>query len=132
MEIVITDGGRSSAGYKGEVGDCVVRSVAIASDRPYKDTYKIFQSYMKGYGSPRNGVPKKIAKKVIEDLGGRWTSTMKIGSGCRTHLVSDELPFGKLVVVCSKHYTAVIDGVIHDNHDPSRGGTRCVYGYWKF
>jgi hypothetical protein len=24
----------------------------------------------------------------------------------------------------------VIDGVIHDTFDPSRGGTRCVYGYW--
>ena len=25
----------------------------------------------------------------------------------------------------------VIDGVIHDNHNPSRGGTRCVYGYYQ-
>jgi hypothetical protein len=25
----------------------------------------------------------------------------------------------------------VIDGVIHDTHDCSRGGTRCVYGYWR-
>jgi hypothetical protein len=30
----------------------------------------------------------------------------------------------------SKHYCAVIDGVIHDTSDPSRDGTRCVYGYW--
>lgn len=22
------------------------------------------------------------------------------------------------------------DGVIRDTHDPSRDGTRCVYGYW--
>jgi len=34
------------------------------------------------------------------------------------------------VVACSKHYTAVIDGVIHDTHDPSRDGTRAVYGYY--
>ena len=38
---------------------------------------------------------------------------------------------GKLVVNVSKHSTAVIDGVIHDNHDPSRAGTRCVYGYFR-
>ena len=25
----------------------------------------------------------------------------------------------------------MIDGVIHDTYDPTRGGTRCVYGYWK-
>jgi hypothetical protein len=27
---------------------------------------------------------------------------------------------------------AVIDGVIHDTFNPSRGGSRCVYGYWVF
>ena len=31
----------------------------------------------------------------------------------------------------SKHITAVVDGVIHDTFDPSRDGTRCVYGYWQ-
>jgi hypothetical protein len=25
----------------------------------------------------------------------------------------------------------VIDGVVHDTHDPRRGGTRCVYGYYQ-
>jgi len=25
----------------------------------------------------------------------------------------------------------VIDGVIFDTHDPSRRGTRCVYGIWR-
>lgn len=27
---------------------------------------------------------------------------------------------------------AVVDGVIFDTHDPSRDGTRCVYGYFKW
>jgi len=26
----------------------------------------------------------------------------------------------------------VIDGVLHDTHDCSRDGTRCVYGYWLY
>jgi hypothetical protein len=30
----------------------------------------------------------------------------------------------------SKHLSAVIDGVIQDTHNPSRGGSRCVYGYY--
>ena len=30
----------------------------------------------------------------------------------------------------SKHITAVVNGVIHDTYDPSRGGSRCVYGVW--
>jgi hypothetical protein len=56
---------------------------------------------------------------------------MRIGQGCTTHLRRSELPTtGRLIVSVSKHITAVIDGVIHDTHDPSRRGTRCVYGYW--
>jgi hypothetical protein len=38
---------------------------------------------------------------------------------------------GRLVVAVSKHYTAVIDGVIHDTHNPQREGKRCVYGYFS-
>jgi hypothetical protein len=35
----------------------------------------------------------------------------------------------------SKHYAAVIDGVLYDTHDYdthdcAREGMRCVYGYW--
>ena len=44
---------------------------------------------------------------------------------------AEELPPGKLVVRMSGHYAAVIDSVLIDNHDSTRGGTRCVYGYWK-
>ena len=54
------------------------------------------------------------------------------GSGCRVHLRPGELPKGRLVVsVTRQHYTAVIDGTGHDIVDPCRGGTRCVYGYWR-
>jgi hypothetical protein len=66
---------------------------------------------------------------------------------------------GKLIVAVSKHYTTVIDGVIHDTHNPQREdsfmfepdrgqplkknqgrnvngvytkiGGRCVYGWWE-
>lgn len=56
---------------------------------------------------------------------------MAIGQGCRVHLRREELPGGSLIVrVSSDEIVAVIDGVIHDTGDPSRGGSRCVYGYW--
>lgn len=55
---------------------------------------------------------------------------MSIGTGCKVHLTSNELPAGRLIVKVSKHLTAVINGVVHDTHDPSREGTRCVYGYY--
>ena len=69
-------------------------------------------------------------KRYMEGLGFRWTPTMHVGQGCKVHLVAEELPAGRLVASVSRHYVAVIDGVIRDLTDPSRGGTRCVYGYW--
>jgi hypothetical protein len=33
------------------------------------------------------------------------------------------------IVRCLKPTAAVIDGIVHDTYDPSRNGTRCVYGY---
>jgi hypothetical protein len=56
---------------------------------------------------------------------------MDFGSGCTVHLKSDELPKGTLIVRLSKHLAAVKDGVLHDTYDCSRGGTRCVYGYYR-
>ena len=67
----------------------------------------------------------------MRGLGFVWTPTMQIGSGCTVHLRDGELPMGRLVVSLSGHYCAVLDGVVHDLYDPSRDGTRCVYGYWR-
>jgi len=66
----------------------------------------------------------------LRGIGSRWIPTMHIGSGCKVHLREGELPAGRLIVALSKHLCAVIDGVIHDPHDCSRGGRQCVYGYW--
>ena len=55
---------------------------------------------------------------------------MQVGQGTTVHLRGDELPLGKLLVSVSRHMVAVIDGVVYDNHDSTRGGSRAVYGYW--
>jgi len=142
MKHVKNDGGRAVAGYKGSAGDCVTRAVAIASGRPYDEVYKtlaegnaaqsVTKRYRKRAKSARNGVCVKRTwfKEYMRLLGFRWVACMQIGSGCKVHLRSEELPSGRLVVAVSKHYTAVIDGVLHDTYDCSRDGTRCVYGYW--
>lgn len=125
---VFNDGGRKEAGYLGEARDCVVRAIAIVFEKPYQEVYDALK--IKGH-SPRNGVNKRMYKKYLESIGAKWTPTMKIGSGCKVHLKATELPEGRLVVRTSRHLTAVINGVINDTYDPSRGGTRCVYGYWQ-
>jgi hypothetical protein len=157
MQYVRNDGGREAAGYKGGAGDCVARAIAIATGRPYQEVYT---ALAEGTGSQRrskhdrgtrgrtarNGinVRRKWFREYMASIGMVWVPTMQIGSGCTVHLVDGELPSGRLVVAVSKHYTAVIDGVIHDTHDPQRAtmwykpdmtldrvSHRCVYGYWR-
>jgi len=140
MTYVYDDGGRAAAGYKGETGDCVVRAIAIATALPYQEVYDNINEIAKGErtgkrkrgkSNARLGVYKGTIRKYMEALGWEWTPTMQIGSGCQVHLRADELPVGRLVVSVSKHSVAVIDGVVHDTHDPSRDGTRCVYCYFQ-
>ena len=133
-KVIITDGGRAQAGFKGEANDCVTRAVAIIMERPYREVYQELARYeqeVSGVRSARNGISKKAFKKYLADQGFTWTPTMRVGQGTTVHLRGDELPLGKLLVSVSKHMVAVIDGVVYDNHDSTRGGTRAVYGYWR-
>lgn len=134
------DGGRVEAGFVGKTGDCATRAIAIITGMPYKDVYDLINEYgkkeritksRKVRSSARTGVWKETLKKIMIDLGYKWTPTMLIGQGCKVHLRGDELPLGKILCVSSKHYVAVVDGIIHDTYDSSRQGTRCVYGYYK-
>ena len=165
---VLDDGGRAAAGFKGRAGDCVARAVAIASGRPYAEVYarlakgmgsqRVTKRSGKKAASARNGINtrRKWFKDYMVELGFEWVPTMQIGSGCKVHLTADELPSGRIICAVSNHYTAMIDGVIHDTHDPRRevhyvessdrplrpgewrnsNGIcgimrRCVYGYWR-
>lgn len=134
---VYNDGGRSNYFTGKNVGDCVTRAIAIASGMDYKEVYKAFSKLNAERGvarSARNGVytKSKAFKDTMREWGFRWVATMQIGSGCQTHLKADELPKGRIVCRLSKHYVAVIDGVINDTYDSSRNGQRCVYGYWVY
>jgi len=158
MKFTYDDGGRAAAGFKGSAGDCVVRAIAIASGKPYREVYEALHVRAKerkqrtGAGkstSPRNGVARSVYEHYLMALGFKRVPTMQIGSGCKVHLVAEELPKGTLIVRLSKHLTTVIDGVIHDTFNPQRGATywygegeyaagkaahvspdRCVYGYY--
>jgi hypothetical protein len=143
MRFIRNDGGRAAAGYKGKAGDCVCRAIAIVSGLPYEDIYRELamgtgaqratRKRGKRAASARNGINtrRKWFKDYMRQLGFVWTPTMRVGTGCKVHLRAGELPPGRLIVAVSRHYTAVIDGVLQDTHDCSRGGMRCVYGYWR-
>lgn len=172
MKVTFNDGGRKAAGFDGRAGDCVARSIAIVSGRPYQEVYDALAHIMAtmpktkkrksaGKRTASNGIytKSKLFKDYMASLGFVWTPTMHVGSGCKVHLAKGELPMGKLIVAVSKHYTTVIDGVIHDTHNPQREdsfmfepdrgqplkknqgrnvngvytkiGGRCVYGWWE-
>lgn len=140
MKFHYCDGGRSDAAYKGAANDCVTRAIAIATGLPYREVYdgmnlagrkeRRTKRRNKKRSTARDGVFKPTYRKFLESLGWQWIPTMRIGSGCTVHLRDDELPMGILIVSVSRHLTCVINGTIFDTHDPSRKGTRCVYGYW--
>jgi hypothetical protein len=85
-----------------------------------------------GRRTARDGIytKRKPFKDYMSARGWRFIPTMGIGTGCKVHLRSEELPKGRIIANVSKHLVAVIDGIIHDTHDCTRNGTRCVYGYW--
>lgn len=170
MEFRFNDGGRSRAGFSGTTGDCVVRAVAIATEQDYQTAYDALSEGCRTQrvgkrkirkSSARNGVntKRKWFRDYMTSIGWKWTPTMSIGSGCKVHLCAGELPMGRLIVAVSKHYCAVIDGIVHDIYDPQREvhcsrpltahepikphefthgdgwahsiQRRCVYGYWS-
>ena len=141
MKFVYDDGGRSKYFKAEKVGDCVVRSICNASGLDYLEVYKGINEIAKterigkrkrSVSNARDGVFKGTYRKYIERvLGWTWHPCMTIGSGCTTHLNENELPDGTLIVCVSKHNTCVKDGVLYDTYDCSRGGKRCVYGYFR-
>ena len=136
------DGGRAAAGFKGDAGDCVTRAITIAFDRRY-DYKAIYDELAAGMGqmtkrdgsnrprSARNGVHKKVYEPFLVEHGWEWTPTMFIGSGTTVHVREGEIPSGRVILRLSKHLCTAVDGIVHDTSDPSRDGTRAVYGYWK-
>lgn len=157
---IYDDGGRSAAGFRGDADDCVTRAIAIALDLPYREVYDELHEQQRvwlasrrkrrsGTASPRGGVYREVFGPwlaMVHDW--TFTPTMSIGSGCRYHLAVGELPIdrGPLITNLSKHVAAALPGdhprvydrrygpsdlVLLDNHDPTREGTRCVYGYWS-
>ena len=168
MKHVYDDGGRKAAGYKGHADDCVCRAICVVTGKPYAEVYerlaretgeqRATKRTKKRSASARNGinVKRKWFRDYMAELGLVWHPTMQIGQGCKVHLADGELPPGRLVVSVSKHYTSVIDGVVHDTWNPQREAhcvepdkgqelkpgqwrndngicsiqRRCVYGYW--
>jgi hypothetical protein len=109
--VVLTDGGRKNAGYRGRCDDCVIRAVAIAEPMSYQQVVEGLRKYGVGMpeGSKFTGVPQGTQLQYLRELG--WGSTY--GS-----MRFEDLPKGRLVVdLVTLHTIAVIDGIPHDDSD---------------
>jgi len=84
MEFQRDDGGRAAAGYKGQAGDCVVRSIAIATGKPYQEVYDAINALAQ---SERTGTRKrgKSSARAIHDTGDpQWWTIYTEGGVQRT------------------------------------------------
>jgi hypothetical protein len=145
---VYHDGGRHAAGFRGKTGDCVTRAIAIATGQSYGEVYntlfdrqidyldsarktKKHLKRMEKSASPRDGVWPEVYKPYLAELGWEWHPIMKVGSGTTVHLAYDEIPDEPVMIVrLSAHLSAVMQGIVYDTFDPSRDGSRALYGYW--
>jgi hypothetical protein len=133
------DGGRTEAGFKGKAGDCVTRAIAIATGLGYRQVHDLVDGTGRGapiwradlsYTSADAGVHPAIVDEVLSGELGWWDYHRFRPS---TRFVLSRLPAGRIIVELDSippHLCAVIDRVIHDIEDCSKGGRATVHGYW--
>jgi hypothetical protein len=150
LGFVYEDGGRGAAGFK---GDAATASRARSPSLRASPTLRSTTTCMPRSGTMRRHIETVRPGACRGATGGRarhraMACRRRSGSPASRSLVgdefpqwgsaraarftcADELPAGRLIVRVSKHLVAVVDGVIHDTHDCTRAGERCVYGYFR-
>jgi len=144
LQFEYDDGGRALAGFDRVAGDCVARSIAIATGRPYREVY---DRLAEGNGAARRkskhhpvrgrtagrGIEadRKWFKDYMAEIGFEWVRTMR-GNRFTAHLNAEELPTDRTIIARThRHFSAIVDGVLRDAWNPGRNETACVYGYWQ-
>lgn len=117
MKYKYNDGGRVEAGFSGKTGDCSLRALAIVTGKPYKEIAAEYYPYW--VSDMVNGW-----KNYLLDNGWKWTARKRGESLRPTHFTKQ----GVYVLKMAHHVSVVIDGVVHDVWNVTKGG-RCVYGY---
>ena len=128
MEFLWNDGGRAASGYVGLTGDCVARSIAIATGAAYRDVYQ--QLGDSANKTPRNGVCLDVAADYLRDAG--WQRESQV----QTPFQKSFLPKGVVIVHLqardrrASHLCTVIDHVVHDTWNPADDEDYLVIDRW--
>lgn len=129
MELFWNDGGRAGSGFVGLTGDCVVRSIAIATGTSYRDVYR--EIGKASQTSPRRGVPTRVAALYLERLG--WQHTADRDGEFTAAAIPPGVVIVDLAIPDSRrhgHFSTVIDHVVHDTWNPCQELEFRVVGYW--
>jgi hypothetical protein len=148
LNLVICDGGREDAGYKGNVGDCVTRAITIATaweangqyeyekhrselmkrKAAWRKTSRSRRAKASKSNSVRNGTPKDVYRPYLEDLGWKRVSLVKFGDPTRKEMVKEDIPNDIVILEVRKHIVACINHTVIDTWD-CRESTLFVDGY---
>lgn len=130
-EFVWHDGGRAGAGFVGHTGDCVVRALAIATGKNYRNVYdKIFDASGK---TPRKGVVVSVTDQILSADG---FNCVKLDPPQPFEDLSDisqgivVVRFASVYGSTRGHLCTVVDGTIYDTWDASRDDRYVVDQYW--
>jgi hypothetical protein len=123
------DGGRSKYFKALNAGDCVVRSIAIATGLDYKVVYDELAERNKmvfGKRSARDGLHWDVYRPYLISLDFELCKAPRFeGRKARP----SDLPSGVVIANQAQHFVCVIDGVCQDTFDSS---DKMVYNYWKY
>lgn len=135
MKYVFNDGGRLRAGYTGAASDCVTRSIAIATGKPYVEVYEYLNKLI-GLSSVEKirkstastGVYRETYEIMLRMMGWKYVIVWKPA----TDYLLESLPKGRLILSVHKHMTTLINGVVHDTFNPFESKTkrRILQGFY--
>lgn len=128
IKFIFNDGGRAAAGFRGKT-DCGIRAMAVSCEISYQEARKRCKDASsmgkKGSKAVSRGMYKDDMTAALKTLGWSWRKAPKfVGRKARC----SDMPAGRVIVRMSKHFAAVIDGVLHDTWDSSE---KMAYGYWQ-
>ena len=119
---VHTDGGRSKYYTLDKVGDCVIRAIAIATERDYKEVVEDTWEFSKKYGCPINW--KDVYIPYLESIGWEKVSSPKLKG---RKAIAKDLPKGRYIMRQANHLSACVDNVPYDIWDTSNKMVYCYY-----
>jgi len=128
MEFIWHDGGRARCGFVGQTGDCVTRSIAIATGQMYRHVYnELSEASLR---TARHGIANDVSAEYLRERG--WTHRPV------DRFSQEDLPKGVLLLSFrtkserrSGHLSCLIDHTIYDTWNPFEDTSFALAGYWQ-